>query len=518
MINCKKTEIMNIGPNKNYIRELLPHKGFKWKTNSIKMLGVNLRKDKQELFLSNFADQFQSMLSTLKRWSNRRMGLRGKIAIVKSLAISKLVYLTSVLPNPPMQFINEVDKDIFRFIWDDKPDKIKRLIMINDLENGGLRSPHFKSMCEAAKILWVKRLLDSNHGKWKTLLQIELENLGGNLIWNCNFKSTEEGIFGKIRNSFLKDMLTSWSTMFFGAPNSYNEVSCQYLWFNSFIRINNQIVYYKLWAQNKVLQIKDLLNDRGHFLTFQQFIHKFNLRCNFLQYYSIIHAIPTEWKRILKNINVITEKDTCFNVSKLNLSKMSCKMIYFQLVKKIAFLPQNAFKKWSNELDTKAIESEKIFSLLYKCSIEERLRNFQFKLLHRILPTNIFLTRVSKSETPFCYFCQGYKETFIHLFCECAVIKAFWEELAQWLLSKNIILSLQPKCIILGQNLERIDVTLEFVNLTAKYYIYCCKMKETKPTLQNFKHKLLYIEKIEKYISLNRGTLDKHIAKWFFLS
>ena len=121
---------MNVGPHINLIRELLPHKGCKWKINSVKCLGLMLEKTQNSLFKNNYIPQFQKVINTLNRWSNRYIGLRGKITIIKSLALSKLIYLISILPNPPDDFTNKVNDIIFKFVWDKKPDKVKRYIHI----------------------------------------------------------------------------------------------------------------------------------------------------------------------------------------------------------------------------------------------------------------------------------------------------------------------------------------------------------------------------------------------------
>ena len=56
----------------------------------------------------------------------------GKIAVIKSLGLSQLIVLLSVLPDPPSHFIKELDSVIYKFIWSGKPDKVKRLTVIGD--------------------------------------------------------------------------------------------------------------------------------------------------------------------------------------------------------------------------------------------------------------------------------------------------------------------------------------------------------------------------------------------------
>ena len=44
---------------------------------------------------------------------------------VKTFALPKLIYTLTVLPNPPNDIIKDIQSEIFNFIWDGKPDKIR---------------------------------------------------------------------------------------------------------------------------------------------------------------------------------------------------------------------------------------------------------------------------------------------------------------------------------------------------------------------------------------------------------
>ena len=75
----------------------------------------------------------------LKRWSHRKLTLMGKITVVKTYALPKLIYPFTVLADPTKQIINKLDSEIFSFIWDSKPDKLQRTRLYQDYKNGGLR-------------------------------------------------------------------------------------------------------------------------------------------------------------------------------------------------------------------------------------------------------------------------------------------------------------------------------------------------------------------------------------------
>ena len=55
----------------------------------------------------------------------KHLSIGGRINIIKTLALSKLVFICSVM-NTPKDFSTEVDKITLDFIWNYKPAKIKK--------------------------------------------------------------------------------------------------------------------------------------------------------------------------------------------------------------------------------------------------------------------------------------------------------------------------------------------------------------------------------------------------------
>ena len=69
------------------------------------------------------------------------MTLYGKIIILNSFVISQFVYLMSVLPSPTNEMIIDIEFFLFRYIWNGKPDKIKREFMKMPKAIGGMSVP-----------------------------------------------------------------------------------------------------------------------------------------------------------------------------------------------------------------------------------------------------------------------------------------------------------------------------------------------------------------------------------------
>ena len=93
----------------------------------------------------------------------RKLTLLGKIAVIKSLAVSQAVYVLSSLPTP-RGALKEINSSLYEFLWDNKGDK-KRTEIVNDYDKGGLKMIDIQSFNESLKLKWVQGHLNDNQGK-----------------------------------------------------------------------------------------------------------------------------------------------------------------------------------------------------------------------------------------------------------------------------------------------------------------------------------------------------------------
>ena len=74
----------------------------------------------------------------------------------------------------------------------------------------------------------------------------------------------------------------------------------------------------------------------------------------------------------------------------------------------------------------------------FYCTIDQKLRNFQYKYLMQIVRTNDFLLKCKLVQSNICDFCNMHVETVQHLFWECMYTQNFWQKLVDFLKSKDI--------------------------------------------------------------------------------
>ena len=82
-------------------------------------------------------------------------------------------------------------------------------------------------------------------------------------------------------------------------------------------------VYYESWHQAGVTKLSNLVGEnKTRLLTFHEFLQKFKIKCNFLQYFGLNSTILGKWKNYLK------EENQTNTTNLLAIDRMTCKTIH----------------------------------------------------------------------------------------------------------------------------------------------------------------------------------------------
>ena len=111
--------------------------------------------------------------------------LLGKITILKSLVTSQLVNVFSPLQTNH-QAIKELNEAFYHFLWDGKPDKIKRNVIINEYSDSGLKMIDLFSFNKSLKTIWIKKYLDTETWENGNFFYLELGRYRGEAVQSCS--------------------------------------------------------------------------------------------------------------------------------------------------------------------------------------------------------------------------------------------------------------------------------------------------------------------------------------------
>ena len=510
-INYNKTLAIRIYLNDNIEYISGNNNKISWQTNGqFSLLGIKYDLDHDDFTKQNYEEKSKAFEKTLNCWNTRKLTTYGKICIIKSLALPKLVHLFSSLPNPTEDVFKKLESICFRFIWNEKSEKIKRTTVYNTYENGGFKMPDIRLFCRIQKLTWIKKLMDDKIiSNWKTLFLSDLEASGGNYIWLSNCK---QPVFIKHLNEFWKDVYDIWLTIQTQESQFDQKPQTEPLFHNQNIQINNKSIFYKEWFLKGVTCINDVIDETGNFYSWEQFSLKYDIKNQAFKYIALIHAVPPNWKQRIKDD--IQRKLILVSypiIQKLKGLRKPAKFFYNYMIEKTATTPIKSEHKWCKILNNEIEKWNDIYILPYKVTCETKLRYFQLKILHRTTVTNKWLYKCKISDSPYCTFCKIYEESIQHVFYECLITKNMWFKVADWLSSLDISFDeyFTQTNILLGN--PHGPSFLEHIRLITMELIYNAKLEENenKLNLTLLKQIIKYKMKIEK----NSNQID-FTQKW----
>lgn len=508
-LNNGKTSVIWLGCRKNSPVTYMQHLGMEWNPPKFKVLGMWFTNDLQNCENINYAEKFAETKKLFQIWMKRCITPLGRVAILKSLILSKLIYLWLLLPNPPEDFLNTLQKICYTFVWNGKQDKISRKTVHKSVKEGGLGLPNLKLFVQALKVTWIKKISKTNH-KWKNIVTHNypflnnLECSGPNITMSqCR------------NNPFWTQVFSAYTTLFYKLrPQNCAELLAEPICFNERMKIGKNVMTHKKWFENGVYCIGHFVNENGDFLSCDEFNEKFATNVDFLTYLGCRQTLRTYVRST--GLRVMDNNVSDMNVCMKRLSSVSkgCRLLYDIFIQNDE--RPNCCGKWDQKLN-QAINWGMCFQNVHKIN-EVNMKWFQMRIMHRIIGTNVVLRHMGVVTDENCNLCGNEKDNIEHIFWHCTASQHFWTQFVNLVNEKcynahNMRLS---KCLVLlgtDENIK-IDSTFYFILLLAKQYLYKCKMDHSQPDIAVFRKRLLSRYNIEEYNA--KITLSHHAftVKW----
>ena len=188
------------------------------------------------------------------QWRRRHLTPFGKIAVIKSLLISKLVHLLAALPNPAAKTRNEIEKMFYNFIWGSKRDAIKRTRLTQDYAKGGLRMIDLNAFIDSLKLSWLKRLFLSQ-SIWAKLGDVEIGRVQRVLGYDTY---QLQKIVCQIGNPFWADVVRALVFFLRAYSPTVEDILSESLWFSDHTKFKDKMI--RQWDERGLRFINDLFN------------------------------------------------------------------------------------------------------------------------------------------------------------------------------------------------------------------------------------------------------------------
>ncbi|XP_023812027.1 uncharacterized protein LOC111947633 [Oryzias latipes] len=392
---------------------------------------------------------------------------------------------------------------LLNFIWKNRFHYLKKSVLMNSYEKGGLNFLDFTTLNNTFKINWIKSYLKNPLSIWNIFPHHMFAKVGGfHFLLLCHYNIDKIPV--KL-SAFHRQTLRSWALIYKHnfSPHKF------FIWNNRYILYKNNSLFYNNWFDNNILLVGQLFNHNGQLLRYEEFNLKYNLAVPPKEYAIVFDAVTNEICELFintvldANIPFISLSDTTIGKSCFNCARKNNKII--RVSAKCYFCSSAVFywRKFIPDLPWK-----NVWTLHQKLLINNMMRDVSFKLLHRIYPTNQYMLRYKKTIDPNCTFCKEHPETISHLFWNCNTTKKLWKDCARFINYKldsqyqikfeHIIFGLHEKNIR-----SNVKLAINLIIIFGKFHIHKSKFSSSQLFFP------LIIKELESYLHTISNSLKK---------
>ena len=208
-MNKNKTKAIWIGKRKHSIDKLSVNAPLDWGTTQFDLLGIRFSVDLQEMTNLNYSLALEKSEKLLHSWKKRAVTPLGKITVIKTFIISKFAHLFTCIPSPDVHFIKTLNTLLFCYLWNGKPDKIKRKWITQDYDYGGLRMINLNCFIQSLKLTWMARLLKQGSSLWINVFEQTISPIDKLIKLGPQWCQC---LCNSISNKFWVDVFNNWVT------------------------------------------------------------------------------------------------------------------------------------------------------------------------------------------------------------------------------------------------------------------------------------------------------------------
>ena len=448
-----------------------------WTKTNVKILGINHGYEINETAV--WMDKVNKIKSCIQIWKSRDLSYIGKVLIIKSLLVSQIGYLADIKP-VPNNILKQIESLIWNFLWNNKQPLVNRRTMNLNYNEGGVKMLNLRDFIESKNIQFMYRILSSDYENWNIIGKNWLKYLDSE--YNINYFvckcSSIKGLDLSVLPEYYKLSIASWvrfQSMLCLKDKDSILSSC--LFGNKYITLRNTPLFIRSFSRSNIKMVRDIWD------TVTNNFHQHESIRNRLydttswraKYNKIKSSFSADILNILRGEAIQNEQPkftinhdlTIFKDSKaLDPKKLKLKLI--QYILQDTLFERKYQTKWETAFN-QSFNWKQIWLINYELPVCNKLKDFQWKIVHNAIFTEHKLLLMNMSDDGFCHFCKSNLETIAHLFDYCRRTNWIVNQLEQKINrvlenDSRLAIKIAPYHFILGFTHEN-SIVRVFVNL-----------------------------------------------------
>ena len=221
------------------------------------------------------------------------MTLLGKITILKTLIIPKIVHKASLLLiYLPEKFVKELNKLMFKFIWGSKWEKISRSKLSCSIEEGGAKMIDIKQYFLALKFRHIGKLFNKDYSaSWKIIKNLCLPDNLFFCVLRSNCRPNNMIVNNLISLRFSKSSLKTLK-VFLEASDEI-KTGNKFLWLNKVVKYQNKPILNDEFFNAGIHDFYQLVKTNGDLFSYDEIAINFRMNPNnhsFIKYIKLTSA------------------------------------------------------------------------------------------------------------------------------------------------------------------------------------------------------------------------------------
>ena len=489
----------------------LPDRCFSVKSvQSITICGVTHSNYPAISYENNVSAKIYKLKKRLLAWQYRGISLGGKVLVVNTFGISQLIYTMQVCEYYEQDLL-EIERFIFGFLWSKNinisiaPDRIKRDIMKQDYENGGLRVPDLKAINSALKLRQFFQASTSNH-TIKTIQKYTLESLGYNYVINQEYsKISKSDTVIKASQNTINSLTDKWRVEITQEQDLQKETIdlIASTGIKEFLLRKEQLLancLFQRLLRSGIENYKQLVMEKAY------------PRSDAFAKIAavVIKAFPANWEiLILKNIECNSSIDVRQNVVLghrviFPVSLCKVKNIRLRLVRNNQITP-----KYETVLGIIPHENINPFLVARQVNFATSQKIFKFRLLHLDIFTKQRMFKFKMTNSDQCDIC-GEVETLKHAIWDCRRARVAWGTFDNILTALGLPITISFNTLFIGLNPTNGKIETMITKLTQTLLSFDRSTMLSEHSIRN----TLYSYAILNSYKKNNKKEDKDPTTW----
>uniref|UniRef100_A0A3P9KC19 Reverse transcriptase domain-containing protein n=1 Tax=Oryzias latipes TaxID=8090 RepID=A0A3P9KC19_ORYLA len=520
-INFDKSEALFLGDQKQWVPPLdFP---FRRSSTGFTYLGIRVSANLAELYKLNFGPVLASVKRDLNRWFDLPLSWLGRISLIKMNILPRVLYPMQMLPlKINRKTFSELEKCLSKFIWHGKKPRLKIRTLQLPYERGGQALPNFLFYfwaCHARIVSgWLHAFLHQG--------ELAVDSWCSDPLSPLSLLFTDVvGLPVEVKNNNV--MLTTikvWHDIVTFCGRRKFSSAMQPLIKNKAFPPGISFSIYDQWY-TKGLRFVSNLFEKGDFMSFRQIQSKYNIpQKHFFGFLQVRHFVKSSLtfpadQPILNSLENFLLKFNDDATTKRNFISL----FHEQLMLLNPLSTGGTRILWSRDLGVE-LSSEtwsKAFVAAKTVFTCNRLRENQYRILHRLQYTPQLLHRFNPQSPPLCIKCKTGLGTYYHCIWQCPLIIRFWKNIVtevSCIFHKTI--PLNPALFLLGVSVERPPlsgqemVLLQKLLHLARRCILLQWIQGQPPSVTQWYREAFKVLPMERLSALLKGNSDAFYKLW----